>query len=67
MGARPGDPEATGPAILELVDADDPPLRLFLGDWALDMIKDEYARRIDGWERWQDLAARAHGNVEATA
>jgi NAD(P)-dependent dehydrogenase (short-subunit alcohol dehydrogenase family) len=67
MGARPGDPEATGPAILELVDADDPPLRLFLGDWAVDMIKEEYGRRIAEWERWQDVAARAHGNAETAA
>ena len=36
---RPGDPEATGPAILELVDADEPPLRVFFGSGPLDMIK----------------------------
>ena len=37
--AEPGDPEATGPAILELVDADEPPLRVFFGTGTLDMIK----------------------------
>jgi hypothetical protein len=27
----PGDPDATGPAILKVVDAKDPPLRIFFG------------------------------------
>lgn len=58
---RHGDPDATGPAILELVDADDPPLRVFFGDWQLDMIRAEYAARLATWERWDDLARRAHG------
>src|SRR5579863_6133036 len=30
-GNTPGDPEATGPAILKLVDAAEPPLRIFFG------------------------------------
>ena len=56
-----GNPEATGPAILELVDAAEPPLRVFFGDGPLEMIKAEYADRIANWERWNDLAVRAHG------
>src|SRR4051794_36232423 len=40
--ANPGDPLATGPAILELVDADEPPLRTFFGAGTLDMIRAEY-------------------------
>jgi NAD(P)-dependent dehydrogenase (short-subunit alcohol dehydrogenase family) len=40
-----GDPEATGPAILKLVDAVEPPLRVFFGPVGLPMIRDEYARR----------------------
>jgi NAD(P)-dependent dehydrogenase (short-subunit alcohol dehydrogenase family) len=61
--ARPGDPEATGPAILELVDAEEPPLRVFFGDGPLEMIKGEYAKRIAEWEAWNDLSVRAHGGV----
>src|SRR3954453_12820059 len=61
--ARPGDPEATGPVILELVDAEEPPLRLFLGDGPLEMIRNEYAKRIAEWEAWNDLSVRAHGGV----
>jgi NAD(P)-dependent dehydrogenase (short-subunit alcohol dehydrogenase family) len=58
---QPGDPEATGPAILELVDADEPPLRLFLGTGTLDMIRAEYEHRLEEWERWDELAQAAHG------
>ena len=63
-GAR-GDPEATGPAILELVDAAEPPLRVFFGDWPLETIKAEYAKRIAEWEAWNDLAVRSFGGVHA--
>ena len=61
----PGDPQATGAAILELVDAEQPPLRVFFGDGALAMITDEYAKRIAGWEQWNDVSLRAHGAVAA--
>jgi NAD(P)-dependent dehydrogenase (short-subunit alcohol dehydrogenase family) len=60
-----GVPEATGPAILELVDADEPPLRTFFGAGTLDMVRAEYERRLENWERWDDLANRAHGQVAA--
>jgi NAD(P)-dependent dehydrogenase (short-subunit alcohol dehydrogenase family) len=56
-----GNPEATGPAILEIVDAAEPPLRVFFGDGPLEMIKTEYASRIAGWEQWSDLSHRAFG------
>jgi hypothetical protein len=55
-----GDPEATGPAILELVDADEPPLRIFFGKGPLDLIREEYAQRIDTWEKWNALSEAAH-------
>jgi NAD(P)-dependent dehydrogenase (short-subunit alcohol dehydrogenase family) len=59
--ANPGDPEATGPAILRVVDAEQPPLRVFFGAGTLDMIKAEYAGRIELWEQWDDVAVAAHG------
>jgi NAD(P)-dependent dehydrogenase (short-subunit alcohol dehydrogenase family) len=61
----PGDPEATGPVVLELVDAEEPPLRLFLGTGTLNMIKQEYAKRIAEWEQWDHLAVEAQGGVKA--
>ncbi|HXF32481.1 MAG TPA: SDR family oxidoreductase [Solirubrobacterales bacterium] len=57
----PGDPEATGPAILKLVDAEEPPLRCFFGADALDMVRPDYESRIANWEEWDWLAQEAHG------
>jgi NAD(P)-dependent dehydrogenase (short-subunit alcohol dehydrogenase family) len=62
--SKRGDPEATGAAILEIVDAAEPPLRVFFGDGPLGMIREEYARRLAEWEQWSDLSVRAHGGSE---
>jgi NAD(P)-dependent dehydrogenase (short-subunit alcohol dehydrogenase family) len=62
MGTR-GNPQATGPAILEIIDAEEPPLRTFFGAGTLDMIRAEYERRLETWERWDELANAAHGGV----
>jgi NAD(P)-dependent dehydrogenase (short-subunit alcohol dehydrogenase family) len=59
--ANRGTPEATGPAILELVDAADPPLRVFFGSGGLGMTRAEYGARIALWEEWDALAQRAQG------
>jgi NAD(P)-dependent dehydrogenase (short-subunit alcohol dehydrogenase family) len=56
-----GDPEATGAAILKVVDADEPPLRIFFGSGPLEIIKDEYAKRIATWEQWNEVSQAAHG------
>ncbi len=61
VASRPGDPDATGAVILDLVDMEQPPLRLFLGDAPLELIKPEYAARLEEWERHADLAHRAQG------
>ena len=53
------------PAILELVDADEPPLRVFFGTGTLDMIRAEYEKRIENWERWDHIAVAAQGGVKA--
>jgi NAD(P)-dependent dehydrogenase (short-subunit alcohol dehydrogenase family) len=57
----PGDPDATGPAILKLVDAEKPPLRCFFGADALNMVRPDYESRIASWEEWDWLAQEAHG------
>jgi NAD(P)-dependent dehydrogenase (short-subunit alcohol dehydrogenase family) len=56
-----GDPQATAAAILDVVDADEPPLRIFLGTGLLDMIRAEYEQRIATWEQWDDVSQSAHG------
>jgi NAD(P)-dependent dehydrogenase (short-subunit alcohol dehydrogenase family) len=61
----PGDPDATGAAMLKLVDAEKPPLRIFFGSGGLPMTKAEYARRIETWEKWNELSVEAQGNFAA--
>jgi NAD(P)-dependent dehydrogenase (short-subunit alcohol dehydrogenase family) len=60
-GNVPGDPRATGPAILKIVDAPQPPLRVFFGTVGLPLTRKEYARRLETWERWNDVAVEAQG------
>jgi NADP-dependent 3-hydroxy acid dehydrogenase YdfG len=59
----PGDPKATASALFRIIDAAEPPLRVFFGDTGLPMIKHEYAERIGTWERWNDVSLEAQGNV----
>ena len=59
-----GNPLATGPAILDVVDADKPPLRIFSGAEPLEIIKDEYARRIATWEKGNKVSLAARGKAE---
>jgi len=61
----PADPQATGPAILQLVDAEQPPLRVFFGETPLSIIEPEYAKRLEEWHSWQWLAELANGKVTA--
>ena len=55
------DPEATGPVVLKLVDMEEPPLRIFFGNWANGMAHDEYAKRLAEWDKYNDLSIEAHG------
>jgi len=57
----PGDPTATGKAILQLVDSDNPPLRLFLGESPLRIATADYESRLAAWREWQPVAAAAQG------
>ncbi|TQJ08795.1 NADP-dependent 3-hydroxy acid dehydrogenase YdfG [Lapillicoccus jejuensis] len=57
----PGDPTASAKAILRVVDADEPPLRVFFGAAPIDIAKADYAQRIETWERWDDVAKLAQG------
>jgi NAD(P)-dependent dehydrogenase (short-subunit alcohol dehydrogenase family) len=55
-----GDPAATWPAIAKVVDADNPPLRLILGD-NLAMVRQAYAERLKVWDAWEDVSKAAQG------
>ena len=58
-----GDPKATASALFRIVDAAEPPLRVFFGDAGLTMIKREYAECIATWEKWNDVSREAQGNL----
>lgn len=57
----PGDPTASAKAILRVVDASPPPLRVFFGEMPLTLAKADYASRIANWEEWQPVAELAQG------
>lgn len=59
---KPGVPAATAAAILAIVDADQPPLRVFLGKGLLDRMRAEYAQRLATWEAWNEVAELAMGH-----
>jgi NAD(P)-dependent dehydrogenase (short-subunit alcohol dehydrogenase family) len=60
-----GDPRATRDAILAVVDADDPPLRLVLGAGVLERLDALYASRLAGWRQWEAVSAAAHSTMGA--
>ena len=51
----------TVPAVIKLVEAKNPPLRLFLGKVALPFAKQTYEQKIATWEEWADVSVAAHG------
>ncbi|MEW2298043.1 hypothetical protein ABZ719_36035 [Streptomyces sp. NPDC006743] len=55
----PQDARGTAAAILELVDTDAPPLRLFLGTSPYPVVEAAYRKRLDTWNDWRHLASRA--------
>lgn len=62
QGIKRGDPQATPNAVMALVDAENPPLRLNLGDGNLPQIRATYAERLAEWEAWADVSNAAQGN-----
>lgn len=60
--ADPGDPVATREAVLRIVDADAPPLRVFLGDGPLALATADYESRLATWREWEPVSIAAHGH-----
>jgi NAD(P)-dependent dehydrogenase (short-subunit alcohol dehydrogenase family) len=58
---RPGDPTATRDAVLKIVDAENPPLRIFFGDGPLAVARADYESRLATWAEWEDVSVTAHG------
>jgi NAD(P)-dependent dehydrogenase (short-subunit alcohol dehydrogenase family) len=55
-GLQPGDPSKAAQAILAALEADDPPLRLVLGDDALGNIRSRLASVSDELETWEEVS-----------
>ena len=58
---NPGSAAATREAILRIVDAEIPPLRVFLGRAPLGIATADYESRLATWREWQPVSAAAQG------
>jgi NAD(P)-dependent dehydrogenase (short-subunit alcohol dehydrogenase family) len=59
--AKSGDPKASAAAVLKVVDAEVPPLRVFFGELPIQIAKADYEHRLKTWEEWQPVAELAQG------
>lgn len=59
--AKPGDPKASAAAVLKIVDAENPPLRVFFGELPLQLARADYESRLATWEQWQPVSVLAQG------
>ena len=59
--AAPGNPVATREAVLKVVDAENPPLRIFFGDGPLAIATKDYESRLAQWREWEPVSIAAHG------
>jgi NAD(P)-dependent dehydrogenase (short-subunit alcohol dehydrogenase family) len=60
-GIELGDPHATSAAIFAVVEAEEPPLRIFLGRTPQALAKQTHADRIAEWDAWEPVSVAASG------
>jgi NAD(P)-dependent dehydrogenase (short-subunit alcohol dehydrogenase family) len=60
-GGTPGDPTASAEAVLRIVDAEQPPLRVFFGSAPLGIAEKDYESRLATWREWQPISELAQG------
>jgi NAD(P)-dependent dehydrogenase (short-subunit alcohol dehydrogenase family) len=53
---QPGDPRRAAEALLTIVDADEPPLRLLMGNGAFDLVISHQRAALDEWRDWERLS-----------
>jgi NAD(P)-dependent dehydrogenase (short-subunit alcohol dehydrogenase family) len=56
-----GNPHATADAVLKMVDAEQPPLRMILGNKNLPIARAAYVDRLATWEAWEAVSNAAQG------
>ncbi|WP_405922626.1 SDR family oxidoreductase [Streptomyces sp. NBC_00035] len=66
MGARMGEarysePANAGAALLQIVDAENPPLRVFFGTEPMEIVEPIYAQRLQTWADWEHVSRIAQG------
>ena len=64
-GMQRGDPVASAEALMRVVDADPPPLRVFFGSALLAIAERDYSARLATWREWQPVAELAQGGDRA--
>ena len=57
-----GNPTGTRGAIMKIVDAETPPLRIFFGKTPLAMATADYESRLTTWNEWQPVSVEAFGD-----
>jgi NADP-dependent 3-hydroxy acid dehydrogenase YdfG len=62
-GSEGADPRATPAALFAVVDAAEPPLRIFLGSQNLPWVRATYAERLATWEQWAPVSDAAQGTA----
>jgi len=62
-GRKLADPGATATAIMALVDAAEPPLRLILGNVGLPAARKAYEQRLKTWDAWASVSEAAQGTA----
>jgi NAD(P)-dependent dehydrogenase (short-subunit alcohol dehydrogenase family) len=59
-----GDPVASRAAVLQVVDAPEPPLRVFFGDAPLAIATADYESRLATWREWEPVSVAAQGGQD---
>ncbi len=59
MKLERGNPQSTAGAVIKVVDADQPPLRLILGSTSLPQVRSVYADRLATWGAWESVSNAA--------
>ncbi|ETZ64735.1 short-chain dehydrogenase [Mycobacterium avium subsp. hominissuis] len=55
------DSAVSAAALMKVVDAEKPPLRVFFGSSPLETAKADYESRLRTWEEWQPVAELTQG------
>jgi NAD(P)-dependent dehydrogenase (short-subunit alcohol dehydrogenase family) len=66
-GSIDSDPALAAEALLRLVDADEPPLRLLLGSAIFDMAIELAEQRVETWRSWETVSRAAERAIPQSA